>query len=639
MKAIFAKEKRLRELFFILLGITGIFCYFNALSAPFYFDDTGNIIGNTCLYLESLTVEKIQNIFSMYQPSPGRKIANITFALNYYFGRLNPVGFHVVNIALHIINAWLVFSLFCRYFTLLNSARKNSSRYVILAGLAALLWVTNPIQTNAVTYVVQRMTSLSVTFVLLSLITYLKGRVLLQQSLAKRELVKIVFYFLVSSLCFVCGVYSKEIAAILPVLVFCHEIYFFDFFALRKKYPKYFYLFCAFCGIVFVSLVYRFLGINFIAGILSGYAGRDFTLTERLLTESRVVFHYMSLFLFPVAERFHLYYDSYQLSTSLFSPITTVFSLFGLAAWLGAIFYFFKRNRPISFGLLWMLLTLLIESTFIPLEIVFEHRFYLPSVGFVLLVVLAVEYLFSKINISRTVTYGVLSVFAINSIVGTISRNMTWQDELAFSAHEMNASPTSVRTLINLSEILINRGRYIAAKKYLDQALELNPESIVAWNNLFVVYRNAFPHTPEKAKFCLDKIVALVEQNKNLPTDGDVLHKLAYMLYKRKEYEKSLSLLYAVQKWVSFPHVFLHTGQCLLKLERNEEAVAFIGKSLELDPANQMIEFCYALAMKKIDREKALGLITKLYHKEIPDAVLRKDVATLYEELAAGVQP
>ncbi len=634
-----AEKRRCRELFFLLLGVVGILCYFNSLSVPFYFDDIGNIVGNKCLYLDSLTVKKFQNIFSPYQQSAGRKIANITFALNYYFCGLNPAGFHVVNIALHIINAWIAFSLFCLYFTLSNPVCKNSSRYVILAGLAALLWVTNPIQTNAVTYVVQRMTSLSTTFVLLSLIAYLKGRILVQQSLAKRGLIKIFFYFFVSFLCFICGVYSKEIAAILPVLVFFHEIYFFDFLALRKKYPKYFYLFCAFCCIVFVSLVYHFLGINFIAGILSGYEVRDFTLLERLLTESRVVFHYMSLFLFPVAERFHLYYDNYQLSTSLFTPVTTILSLLCLFAWIGAVFYFSKKNRLISFGLLWTLLSLLIESTFIPLEIVFEHRFYLPSLGFSLVVVLAVYCFLFRINVSMIIIYSVFIVMILSSALGTVSRNMTWQDELVFAMHEVDKNPTSIRALTNLSEVLLNKEHPVVAEKYLQQVLALDPESIVALNNLIVVYSNRPCNDETKMLFCLNRILQLVAQEKNRPTDNQVLYNLARFLYENKRYEKSLFLLRALQKNVSFPKLYLRIGQNFLELGRNEEAVAILEKSLKLDPANQTGRFVYALALKEVDQKRALKVITELYQEDISDAVLRNNINTLYEELATSMQP
>ncbi len=91
------------------IGLLGVMANYNSLDAPFYFDDSANIVENKSLHLENITPDSIREIFSPYQQSPSRRFANITFAINYYFTKLNPVGFRTVNIFIHIINGWLIY--------------------------------------------------------------------------------------------------------------------------------------------------------------------------------------------------------------------------------------------------------------------------------------------------------------------------------------------------------------------------------------------------------------------------------------------------------------------------------------------------------------------------------------------------
>ena len=129
--------------------------------------------------------------------------------------------------------------------------------------------------------------------------------------------------------------------------------------------------------------------------LLSGYAFRDFNLVERLLTEGRVVVWYMSLLLWPDPARLCMEHDP-QISTSLFSPLTTLPALLLIAALIFLVIRFRRRFPVITYGIVWFFLNLVIESTIIPLELVFEHRLYLPSIGLYLSVAALLVTLFRR---------------------------------------------------------------------------------------------------------------------------------------------------------------------------------------------------------------------------------------------------
>ncbi|PIE48281.1 MAG: hypothetical protein CSA42_00060, partial [Gammaproteobacteria bacterium] len=501
----------------------------------------------------------------------------------------------------------------------------------------ALLWVTNPIQTNAVTYIVQRMTSLSVTFCLLSIIFYLRGRTSTSSTAENHSKAKKALNYTGSFCCFLLAVNCKEIAAIVPVLLLVHEIF---FFFKNKKIPQKNIIFLAVgFSAFFLIVIYFFLGFNFIDRILASYSTRDFTLTERLLTQTRVVFHYMGLFLYPLADRFHLYYDTFPISKSFFSPITTVFSTLGIILWITAVFHFYKKNILIAFGLTGTLLTLLIESTIIPLELVFEHRFYFPSVFFSLTLVLILYTLASKYNISPKIIFLFFTIFITTNILGTISRNKVWKDELSFAMHEVQTNPGSVRALVNVGQLLINNKRPLAAKHYLHKALEINPDDIITLNNLVVLYSNPPFNNYTRTQQYIDRIIQLVLSEKNKPTDNQVLYTISHYLYLNQRYRDSLTLLHAIEKYLLFPDLLLNIGKCNIQTGNFVEAEKYLKKALQLEPANKTYQFSYALSIKDSHKLKAFNIVAKLMENPPEDKEEQESIKILYSELKADIFP
>ena len=244
----------------------------------------------------------------------------------------------------------------------------------------AAIWALSPLQTSAVTYLVQRMASMQALFFTLSVACFIKARLLS----GKKTRSAAIFYFL-CALTALCSFLSKENSAVLPIALALTDIWFFDSAWLKKTWTM-----CRKTGwklrtaAIAVLLSSSFYGFTVVLPkLLSSYAYRDFTLAERLLTEARVVVWYMSLLLWPNPARLSMEHD-FEISTSLFSPLTTFPALLLIGALIFLAIRFRKRFPVATFGIAWFFLNLVIESTIIPLELVFEHRLYLPSMGFYL---------------------------------------------------------------------------------------------------------------------------------------------------------------------------------------------------------------------------------------------------------------
>ena len=167
------KEKIKIYLLILIFVILGFGAYSNTLQAPFYFDDYQNILKNSAIRMEQLNLSGLMKAWTE-GTVPGRPVANISFALNYYFHQYDVMGYHLVNLAIHLLTG---ISLFFLFKAVLGSPglQKTCRNPTWIAFFAALLWMVHPIQTQSVTYVVQRMNSLAGLFSVLSILCYSRG--------------------------------------------------------------------------------------------------------------------------------------------------------------------------------------------------------------------------------------------------------------------------------------------------------------------------------------------------------------------------------------------------------------------------------------------------------------------------------
>jgi tetratricopeptide (TPR) repeat protein len=402
---------------------------------------------------------------------PGRPIANLSFALNFYFHGYDVIGYHVVNIVIHIITGILLY--FFLKTTLdvlpLDSKYKHNSS---IAFYTSLIWLVHPIQSQSVTYVVQRMNSLAAMFYILSFLLYTKGRLV-------RKNEKSWPWFAACTLAGIIAVGSKETAATLPFFIILYEWYFFQDLSrawLRRHLAS-------FAGILilFGLLVFVYLGANPLDAILSTYAHRDFTLTERVFTQFRVVIYYISLLLYPHPSRLVLLHD-FELSQSLLHPLTTLLSIGTIIGVIGLAFYTARKERLISFGILWFFGNLVIESSVIGLEIIYEHRTYLPSM-FLFLIITILAHRHIKRDLLRA---GGLATAMLLLSLWTYERNSVWNDPVTFWSDVVKKSPRNARAYNNLATCYMGKRSYQLAVTNLKQAIHLNPNLVEARINMGV---------------------------------------------------------------------------------------------------------------------------------------------------------
>jgi len=219
-------------------------------------------------------------------------------------------------------------------------------------------------------------------FYLLSMVLYIKGRL----STGRPR----VFYFAGTVLSYLLGVFSKENVAILPLFIALYEFYFFQKFDLGPKGKK------ILLGLVlglFILGAFGFIiwGKRYINVIIEGYEYRTFTMSERVLTQFRIVLYYITLLIYPHPSRLNLDYD-FPISKTILDPPTTLLSLLVIAGLIGYSIWTAKKRPVLSFCILWYFGNLIIESSIFPLEMVYEHRLYLPAVGpFVLFSIMVIR--------------------------------------------------------------------------------------------------------------------------------------------------------------------------------------------------------------------------------------------------------
>jgi tetratricopeptide (TPR) repeat protein len=452
----------------VFLAVIVFFIYAKTLTGDYIFDDIHNIKDNPHIRLTQITPEGLIKA-ALESPSARRPIANISFALNYYFYGYNVVGFHLVNILIHITNGmflYLLITITLRTPTL----RASYLMYRWVPFFAAFIWLVHPIQTQSVSYVVQRMNSMATLFYALSMLLYVQARL-------AREKRKQVLLFSAAAFCAVLALGSKEIAATLPFFVFLYEWYFFQDLSwewFKKRIPVWIGML-----ILLTIIALIFLDGSPLEKILSGYATHHLTMAQRGLSQFRVVIFYISLLLWPRPSRLNLDHADFQPSLSIVDPVTTVFAIGAITGFLVLAILLAKKERLISFCILWYFGNLFIESSIIGLELVFEHRNYLPSMFFIFAAVfLSYRYLKPK-----WLAPVLLSVVAVVFAFWTYERNDVWRSRVLIWKDCAQKSPQNPRAYNNLGVALADLGHYREAVDQYRRALQINPRYADAYTN------------------------------------------------------------------------------------------------------------------------------------------------------------
>jgi tetratricopeptide (TPR) repeat protein len=635
-------KRRLPAVLLILLA--GIIAYSNTFHVPFVLDDAKSITQNP-------VIRNLTNFYpngTGYEFVPNRSFAYLTFALNYHFGGYNLFGYHAVNLLIHLLAALLVYALLSLTFSTpyfqgqasgagsgsgsgATSTSTSTSTFfsslftphTFIPLFAALLFVIHPIQTQAVTYVVQRIASLATMFYLLSIVLYVQARLRLEargsgagsgsgsggsgpSTLGQRQKsfrLAPVMLMAGSVLSAVLAMKTKEIAFTLPLAIVLYEVFFFR--GHWKRRLLFLLPLLATLPIVPLSVLHAAGDIQSHAGNLGSNVGLQLRVgtsisrLDYLFTQFRVIVTYLRLLVLPVNQ--NLDYD-YPVYKTFFTPAVFLSFLF-LAALFALAVYLFWRTRSdrqvqaegkpgsaekqgkalssesqpqpqpvfsstcfrlVSFGILWFFLTLAVESSLIPIvDVIAEHRLYLPGFGAATAFAAAswiVAEKFSRPGFGKILlTVSVLVVLGLG--FATYQRNHVWGNAIRLWQDAVKKSPDKGRPINNLGVALEKAGRRSEAFKTLSRAIEIDPNYAQSYYNLADLY--VVSGRPDEALPLLQAAIRLK------PDFRDAYVDMGAALMRGGHFSEAATFLERNLNWVgNIPEARFYLGS----------AYAFLGK-------------------------------------------------------------
>lgn len=556
------------------------------LSSWFIFDDFSNLI-----HLEVFNVNRPASLNSVLEYLHvatqtnllGRPLSLLSFIPQYQDWLKTPVNFKLVNLTIHLCNTFLVYKAIS--FSLTNICSSLSSNHIsTIALLTAVIWCFHPLNVSTVHYIVQRMTLMSALFSLSAMILY--------HSYIQRSTPASITTSILSALGIHCiiwlGILSKENAVLtyplLMLITLCSSR------ITKNKHILFKWL------LIYLPLLIGLISFIFLYDklLVHGYIGRDFTITERILTETRVVLFYIWQMIVPIPDHYSLFHDHFVLSESIFNPINT---LFALAAW-AVIFLslFIIRNTVWRFAWLWFLISHLLESTVIPLELVFEHRNYIAMLGPLMLINYYIVLAANKWTTAKTVFYGLIPVIFISS---GIKVAQTWGQPLKQAQVWYEAQPTERRTNQYAEQLLFNE-QYTLSYNLFNELYNQTNKASYLWQVLSVSCQQKDTPLPtvtqfKTAKFTKNSISksfltikhvleSKLQNNCSIPNSylSELLDELtmipayqfnafyrytSYFYYSDQQIERSINILETAHKL--FPHMVTDIDLLSILLEHN----------------------------------------------------------------------
>lgn len=506
----------------VSLALAGI--YSAGLRGAFFFDDVPNILAVEAIQLTSLSLQTLGDVWASNIAGPlGRPVAQLTFGLNYYLSGLDPFFFKLTNLVIHAASGALLFLVALRLFASSESLPGRRKPFLAAVVLAAL-WLLHPIQLLPVLHVVQRMTSLSAFFLLAALLCHLRGR-------TSRGWRGVAWLCLAWGMFWPLSFLSKETGLLFPLFVLAWELIIrraetggLDRFA--RVYST--------SAAVGLALMAAYMLSPLAEWLWTGYEQRNFSLTERVLTEGRVLWFYIGLILFPRLEAFGLFHDDIPVSVTFLVPWTTLPALIGLVALAWLAWWSRKRIPLVSLGLAWFFIGHAMESTVLPLEIAHEHRNYLPSFGILLAVVALLMRGIALTGPLKTTSVTLLVVMLVYVPFVTALRAAQFGDEGRRTQLEAQHHRNSARSQHDAGRVLAelsvgdgaNSPAHHLARVHYELAGQLDPNFKMNW--LGLIQLNCQGNLPVE-RVWIDELENRLRNTPFAPGDKTILYSLKEM--------------------------------------------------------------------------------------------------------------
>ena len=575
--------------------------YLPGLSGGFLFDDFANLptLGHYGP-IDNIEAFKLYITSGIAGPT-GRPISLLSFLIDAQNWPADPWPFKRTNIIVHLFNGLLLYFLCLKTLQILRYSQKQS---VQIALLASLIWLIHPLFVSTVLYPVQRMTQLSASFVMLGLLFYISLRLIFLKKPTAKSIITLSIGVPLFTLL---ATFSKENGALLPLLIFVYE------FVIIKQVNNnnltnkvYSYWF-----IIFIILPTLLISAYFIKIALSYDIDnniRAFSLYERLLTESRILVHYLYQLIIPHSSTSGIYHDGMTISTSLLSPPTTFLSVIAI----GLMIFFsikIRKNHPLlSLSILFFFIAHIMESGVIMLELYFEHRNYLPSI-FLFLPLANILVINKTLKSQYKIALVIIIIFILGAL--TYSRTSLWGSPLKQSIVWSISNPSSPRTQTILALKLQQKNLYSEAEKIFEQAIKLHPDNLMLRINLFgnrctqnkltkndINELNKTIISTKRGNQIIYKIIdKLIENqcsNLKLTDIENIIQKLLLMADNKTSLKLTLFNLY---------------GKLKLKQNEPDKALSYFKQSLLEEPSYDKVLSQTALLASNQDYTQALELL------------------------------
>jgi hypothetical protein len=437
-----------------------VLAYSPGLGGPLLFDDVPALTNNSVVKIGGTQFDEWRTAaFSSRSGPLGRPVAMLTFAANHVvFEGFSPATLKAINLFIHLLTGALIYC-FCLAVLSSPATREYSpERIRLAAAIAACLWLLHPLHVSTVLYAVQRMAQMATFFILLGLLVYARYR--LRWAEAGATTGEIIAAALWLALITMLAALSKENGLLLPLLIAVVEVCCF-----RGRWSG---------GVSRVVGLLPWLALGSLAVltlylilfppefIASTYRGRDFSLEERVMTQSRLLWQYLGWLVYPDIRAMGFQHDDIPLSRSLFEPATTVLSIAAWVAALGAALHYRQRYPLFLFALLFYLVGHAMESGIWPLEMVYEHRNYLPSVGPAVLLAAVLSRpapFFARVRPGVVTGCVFLALFTLLGL-----RSMSWSSQLSMAYTNVVNHPDSPRANFFYGSALVERHRELQSE-------------------------------------------------------------------------------------------------------------------------------------------------------------------------------
>ena len=539
--------------FAAVLFVLGLLIYSPCLTGPFILDDYD--------LTETFSAVRLGELGPLIRS--GRPLLYASYIANHRLTGFDPFSFHLTNILLHCLNAFLLWRFLAALLTadrvggLLDS---HWRQFVIYA--VPLLFLTSPIQTESVAYISSRSEVLGATF-------YLSAMWVFAGPLRTKR--PWMTAFLVMFL-FAAAVTCKQDKLTLPLVILLMDYLILarrNFSLLRESWPTY-ALFGTGTVFGFAAVVVPFLFVK--------SAGVNLLWTEYLFTQFRMYFLYMRLLLVPFG--LNLDWDIHP-SASLWNQLSWL-ALIVLITLAGAAVYYRRRAPLTVFAGVFFFIVLAPTSSFVPLlDFATEHRLYIPSIGFFVVVAVALA---SAFDSSRPTAYLMLAAVVIIYSAGTFQRSRVWADELLLWQDTARKSPDKYRVQNWLGKAYFERKQYTAALRVWQKAEErVEPgskehgaslanlgvahSSLQDYSRAVEYHKRAIDISPEVTQFWVNLATAQIQSGRHEEgwrsfqeaIEIDAIRPEIYLLrgqeyYRQGEYAKAVLDFRAAIELRAFPY-------------------------------------------------------------------------------------